>query len=850
MPIADGLQLTFDAALEGNAWPGPLADRSAAIGEAWLGPLGLLARLETELGLLAPKTSSAERAADLVRKLAGEDGFWRASFEADPMATCRRLLTDRDTLALWGWNGEPAGARLSELWRATTGASPGIADRLRRILALLPRRSVDLTSIRIVEPVASLPPVWRSVFAALEHAGVRIELTPLVDAPARGDLAAARQHGFKPVGDGTLQLVRPHGPLAAADEVAAALSVFPELPAVVIIGADSILDEAMVRYGLPRLGAERPAPSSCGIVRLVVETAFTPMDPTDLHALLCMDPGPIPRAVASRLAGALQQLPSRAAESWTKALDEGIARLEEDRRPSVEERLRHLLDPVVDREAGLPVEALVLRMRALSTWARGRLATAPRLASLISFAESLVSLARALGVAALSRVELRRLCDEVDPRTMAGPPAETGINTVLQPGALLGPVRHVIWWRFTRDRAVAPPRLRLSEQEVAMLRAAGVTPPDAGAAMAAEARRWRRPLTCATASLILVCPKTSEARDAAHPHPLWDELCASMDDPAAARTLVASTITSVEARRTRAVLRALPRAFDTARSPTPIALRPIESASSIEKLLGCSLAYVLTYPARIRSGLGTGPAAPSPLLFGTLAHHLLAQVFSDGGLTPDAAAARAAAMVDASLAGLAENLALPDHQRERSSLRLAIVESARAIGALLHKTKATIRGAEFSLDRELDHYRIQGRADIVFSNPDIVLDYKWGTSGHRDRLEGGTAVQLATYAEMGRQGEAFPGIGYLNLQNQKLFVSSGTEVPGVRPVGNVHVKDVWAATRSAIDQRRRELGEGRLVAPSALVDADKSSLVEGVMRIQPSCGYCEHAALCGKRATT
>ena len=851
MPIMDGLQLTFDAALDGHSWPGPLGSRSAAIGEAWLGPLGLLARLETELGLLAPKTSSAQRAADLGRQLAGRDGFWRASFEADPMATCRRLLTDRDTLALWGWSGEPAGERLGELWRATTGASPGIADRLRRILALLPRRSVDLTSIRIVEPVATLPPVWRMVFDALERAGVRIELAPLVNAPARGDLAGARQGGFEPVGDGTLQLVRPHGPLAAADEVAAALSVFPDLHEVVIIGADSILDEAMVRYGLPRLGSDRPGPSSSTIVRLVIESAFTPMDPTDLHALLCMDPGPIPRGVAGRLAGALQQFPSRAAESWTRALAEGLAGLEdEDRRSSVQERLRALLEPVVDREAVLPIEALAVRLRTLSMWARGRLASAPTLASLISFAEGVISLARTMGGVALSRVELRRLCDEVDPRTTAGPPAEAGINPVPQPGAILGPARHVIWWGFTRDRALAPPRLRLSEQESAMLRAAGVTPPDAGAAMAAEARRWRRPLTCSTGSLILVCPKTNEARDAAHPHPLWDELCAAMVEPAAARLLVASTITSVAARRTRAVLRPLPRAFDTARAPQPIALRPKESASSLEKLLGCSLAYALTYAARIPTGLGTGPQAPAPRLFGTLAHHILAQVFSGGALTPDAAAARAEAIVDASLAGLAENLALPDHQRERSALRLAIIGSAREIGVLLRETKATIRGVELALVRELEHFTLEGRADIVFAHPDLVLDYKWSTSTHRDRLEDGTAVQLATYAELGRQGEAFPGVGYLNLQNQKLFVSPGTAIPGVRPVGKVHVKDVWAATRSAIDQRRRELGEGRLVAPGALLDADESSLNEGVLRIEPGCHYCAYSTLCGKRAST
>lgn len=850
MSIADGLRLTFDAALDGNSWPGPLVGRNAAIGEAWLGPLGLLARLETELGLLAPQTSSAERAADLGRELAHQDGFWRASFDADPMATCRRLLTDRDTLALWGWNGEPAGPRLGQLWSATREASPGIADRLRRIIALLPRRSVDISSIRIVEAVDTLPPLWAMVFAALERSGVRIDHAPLVDAAARGDLAAARRTGFTPVGDGTLQLVRPHGPLAAADEVAAALTTFPDLDDVVIIGADSILDEAMVRFGLPRLGSERPAPSSSAIVRLVVESAFTPMDPSDLHALLCMDPGPIPRSIAWRLAGALDQFPSRGAESWIEALAQGIESIDDARRPRVKERLRALLDPVVGRDASLCVDDLATRMRAVTTWARGRLEAVPSLDALLAFADRLVGLARTMGVSALNRIELRRLCDEVDPRTIAGSPAEAGINTVPRPGAILGPARHVVWWGFTRDRALASPRLRLSEQESNMLRAAGVTPPNAGASMAAEARRWRRPLTCTTDTLILVCPKTSESSEAGHPHPLWDELCASMTDSSAERRLHSPTITSVHAPRTRAVLRPLPIAFDSARSPSPILLRATESASSLEKLLGCSLAYTFSYPARIRSGLSCGPKEPSPLLFGTLAHHVLANVFGSGALSPDAAAARAEAIIDETLAGLAENLSLPDHQLERSTVRRAIVESAREVGVLLQKTNASIRGVELELRRELENFSVQGRADIMFSKPGLVLDYKWGTASHRERLKSGTAIQLATYAELGREGDDTPGAGYLNLRTQQLLVSHGTDVPDVSPVGRVHVKDVWAAAKIAIEQRREALLEGRLVAPGALVDADASSLVDGVMRIEPGCFYCEYSTLCGRRGTT
>lgn len=848
MPVTDGLYVVFDPAIDGGAWPGPLRDRNAVIGEAWLGPLGLLDRLEVELGLLARHATATERVADLSRKLANKDGFWRSSFETDPIATSRRLLADRGTLALWGWRGEPVSERLVALWNATEDALPGVADRLRRIVELLPRRNVDISAIRIVESVETLPPLWRQVLEGLRNAGVGIDEALLIDNPATGDLAAARGSGFAPRGDGTLQLVRPHGPLAAADEVAAALAAFPDLRDVVLIGSDAILDEAMFRHGLPRVGAEVASPASSVLVRLIVESAFTPMDPADLHALLCTEPGPIPRGIARRLASALQSFPSRGAPAWREALAEGLNQIDEAQRPALARRLTELLDPVAERAGELTITQLTARLRTLTTWARGRLPSAPSLSEVITFAEGLLSLAEIMGLANIGRAQLRRLCDEVDRRWVSGPTAEAGLATVPRAGAILGAVRVGVWWGFRRDLAPAPPRLRLSEQERAALRAVGVTPPDAGAEMAGEARRWRRPLTLTSDVLILVCPRTNEAGDADHPHPLWDELCSSMLDPASAARLQSTAIKlPVVARRERVERRSLPIAIDSVRVPGPIAVRNPESPSSVERLLGCSLAWALHYPALLRAGLSHGPSEPSPLLYGTVAHHVLAHVFADGVLAAEAAATRAEALIDASLAALAENLSLPDHQVERSAVKRAIVDSAREIGSILTKTGASIRGAELPLTRTFSQLTIAGRADLVLAKPDVVIDYKWGPSANRQRLISGTAIQLATYAELGREAEAMPGIGYFMLRNQQLMIAPGTALPDAIQPGAHAVGDMWRATVAALEDRLRELSEGKLSAPGALVDADDSVLADGVLRVAPPCEYCQLATLCGRR---
>jgi hypothetical protein len=213
-----GLEVVFDWAIDGGGWPGPLAEvHDTSVGETWLGPLGLLGRLELELGLPSRHATPLERVIALTSTMSGTNGFWARSFDTDPIATARRLLDDRDTLVTWGWSGQPASERLAALWSATAPARPGVPDRLRVVLDALVRRQIDLASVRVVDPVDHVPPLWQQVFVALQRQGVRVLEQPLPVVPSAGDLAGARASGFTPIGDGTLQLLRPHGSLAAAE---------------------------------------------------------------------------------------------------------------------------------------------------------------------------------------------------------------------------------------------------------------------------------------------------------------------------------------------------------------------------------------------------------------------------------------------------------------------------------------------------------------------------------------------------------------------------------------------------------------------------------------------------------
>lgn len=844
------MRLCFDPSIDRGAWPGPLQHVAAVEGIAWVGPHGLIERLETLLGLGGIHLSRSARACQLLSRLRDRDGWWAASFEADPLGTADRLIADRDALRLWGWHGEPASERLAALWTATADVAPGVADRIDAIVASLGSRSIALAEVSLFVPLDGLEPAWRTLFAKLRAVGVAIEEAPVASSEATGDLRAARQAPFEPAGDGTLMLVRPQGALEAAEEVAGALAARGSLDGVVLVNPDEVLERALRRHGLPGVGRGAALPASAGLLRMVIEAAFTPMDAADLHALLCFDPGPVPRRVAWRLINAIRKQPGRGGDEWQAALVEGLARIEEPRRAEITARLDSLLMPVASADDSIAASKIVERLDVLGAWARARAGSTPSLIGVVQQVSDAKAMIELIGDAALTRVALQRLCDEISGRGLAAA-GEAGLAAVDDAGAVLGPAPTIIWWGFTRDHAPALQRLRLSRRERAQLEALGVSPPIPGHGVAAEAARWRRPLEQATGVLALVCPRTDEAGDAAFPHPLWDELRAAMPDAKSSSRLERKHVEiPVRAARRGVPARSLPLARAAISVGRALALRATESPSSLETLLGCSLQWALRYHGQLREGVSSGPPAPGPLLNGTVAHDLLARLFADGLPTSaHDAHARALALVDDHLAQLCETLHLPRYQVERVAVTAAIAESARTLTQLVHDLGATVRGVEVEHAASLDGVAVQGTVDLALDHPSAVLDLKWGKSTNRTRLERGAALQLAAYAELvAAETGVRPQVAYFILRTQDLFAPRSATLLGAKEVGDATIADTWSGARTSIRRRTDELAVGQLHAPSAEGVDVESELGAAGLTLAPGCQYCSFGSLCGRRA--
>jgi hypothetical protein len=126
---SDGLAVVFDPAIDGGSWP-PLAGDDAAFGVAWLGPQGLLDRLELELGVARSHALPIEREIDLARCLIGSSGFWTDSFakicdgeppRPTPSSAARAVVPDHRDRCIEVQGRAPVDTRINHGLTMTTG---------------------------------------------------------------------------------------------------------------------------------------------------------------------------------------------------------------------------------------------------------------------------------------------------------------------------------------------------------------------------------------------------------------------------------------------------------------------------------------------------------------------------------------------------------------------------------------------------------------------------------------------------------------------------------------------------------------------------------------------------------
>ncbi len=885
------MKITLDIDFDSGAWPGPLfcdappdgppappsGRPRAAFGKAWLGPAGLLTTLETALGIPTKPLSRLERVAAFLPRVRQEDGFWSASAEADALATAETLLNWRDVLWHAGWRGPWGSPRLAQLFELTRDVPPGVPDRLIAVERALLGRSAGIESIRVLHGFNELTDAWRRVFTALEKQRTTIieSKVPPPDGTGRGktDLATLGWADFAPQGDGTLQLVRPPGPLQAAEEVAAWLAANFETrdvsPSTLIITPDEVLDAALARFGVPTVGAALPASENVllQLLPLVLALGYKPPDPQRALELLTLPQTPFPRRLARGLVAALNEVPAVESEAWDQAITEGLSAIDDEgRRQRVEARVQTFLVPRVERGSRYPTAEVTARAQALAQWlaARGELDeehpdrwVAPR-AQISAFLRVL----QLSELTELAEPELVRLIQEATAQVGGTPvhDALAGVRSVGAPGAVAGPVSTVVWWDFTLARAPSVRRFPFSAAEREELAGHQVYLPEPANEAIALAARWRRPFEQTTGTLLLVCPETDAGGETSHPHPAWDEIVANVARGHDPTSLVHQAPRSPQKRATRQrQLRPLPmpvRRWQVERHV--IQHRPTESASSLGKVVGCPFSWVAEYSAKLYGGQ-TAELPSGTQLLGSFLHAVLEGLLRDDMAaaqprgqqrTPDQAATRAGQLFDQLGPRYAAALFLPGANAEQARARRMAVESARALFVLLRDHDRSVRAVEAQYEAEALGTRIAGRADLVLE-PLSVIDFKGGSASYkRKELEAGTAYQLAVYARLlqGRR-RTLPPVAYFTLANQELLTTHPGGFPGAVPLAGPGIDETWAAVEKAYAIAWNRLNQGEVTATA--IEAEdaappkKSSIASGILELTPPCRFCDKGALCG-----
>ena len=836
-----------------------------------IGPAGFVDLLATWLGVPTCRSSDAARIAACQAILWQGDrhAFWSASLKRDPWSTAKAVLELRDALWLAGWDGT-AGAdappRVADLAHLSDTFPKGEADILAVIPAALSARGGGgLPMLVLAEPARLWPFAWRRVFNALLSQGVTIEDLPQPIAKGVTDLGglSASMRGDGPANwraDGSLLLLASESEIEADDVMSSWLSAGGDDIAVVK-QAGGLLDAFLRSRHLPRLGEHS---ATGGLLPLALAVRWEPFDPTAALEFLSLPRMPLGRA-ARRLSAAIVESPGHGGPAFESAIRQAVMdrlrRLRDDgvTRAKRKRQARALIADIsfwlpaqrYSRNEGLPAaEALTVCERVVA-WSQRQKDPATGAA-----AAALADAINALGQEILAPALVGRMLEAVADVGAAPSHAEAAPWLLATaPGALLAPVRTVLWW-LTDAASAVPPPWRATERS--WMSAIGLEPDTAATRRGRERAALLRTVCAATDRLVLVRPRTVNGEVAvAHPLLADIEACFGGFPQGAWNEAGPLRDGGTLAGRDLPTIAAVPLA-----PPAPlrlwtvpkggVAARDVESASGMEALLGCKLAWGLRYAAKLRSD---GPAMlpDTDRLTGRFLHRILQLLFENRSVEPERAEGNARALFDRLLSQEAAPLLQLGQETRRARALHLLVQAVVVLKQRLAGSGLTVESVERTLRRPLPWGGVlEGRLDLLLQRPAdglrLVLDAKWTRSGkrYRESLALDRSVQLSAYAWLAEVLGQPVTAGYFLIRQARLHTAQAEPIAGAA-VDGADLPRTWVRVLRSYAAALDEVKEGHLVAagvassPSGEPADDDDDRLE----VAPPCGWCDYRALCG-----
>jgi ATP-dependent helicase/nuclease subunit B len=911
------VQIVFGWNLDGLSFPETVTSHCASYNSQVTGPAGLLALLETKLGLGSPTLSRALRTAQYLSLLQNsssskESVYWQ-SLQRDPWATAEYLLTLRDELLAAGWSGHPIDmvprvTALAEI-EQTGSVAQGFAERLIQVNSTIAKgkskRLID--EITLVGPQLSLPPIYRQTIQLLQKSGTVIREQPIKAHGSGGDLLSlqtsllAKSNGqqLELKGDGSVTILDADDEIQAAELTAAWLAKQEDQQNIALIRGDNsaLLGEACQRYELPNIGtsARSQFRAILQVLPLSLELTWRPLDPRKLIEFLCIQGGPIPSWLASRLISALGQAPGMGSDEWNQVWNDTIERqtgwvkrdnpemssaeAEQVARTKVAEWQVWFQERALPENREFSLRDATDMCKRVEKWA-GTAARStgsqalPLYEIAANHARLLTQLLHQVGSQNFSLTQMRRMVQAVTGYGASLADFHAAPWSVVDhPGQIWGPAQTVCWWGFAQPQWPAFRNTIWSDQQLSALQEAGVNVEHPLDRFRRDSFAWQMPVTNAISRLVLIKPRVV-AGQRAIAHPLWDELSGLIEEKQMVQLTVAAnglfdapqlsvaqtTVISEPVARMQ-----LPKVLRNWKVPiNSIKARERESFSSIDKLLGCQLAWVLNYSCKMRKAKALD-IPEKQLLLGKLAHAVVKRMYDcKKDWQPEEARAFAATTVMELVPKMASSLLLPGSAPQLRQARESIPSSVEHLTKLLIDADAKVEGCEIPLKAKINEQtELFGDLDLLVRLPSdtfVVLDFKWSSKPffYRSRIVQGRALQLAIYSWLASQKQltvgqdaeqsGFPAAGFFMFRHGQLFFTEDGIFPNYTVVRRSArtLEDTWNLTIDAYNREIANLKNGNVTATD--VDPDRAELTVFTVptMADPPCKFCDFTHFCGK----
>jgi hypothetical protein len=765
--------------------------------------------------------------------------FYRASFEADQMATATEMLSRRDELLLSGWIGEAdptAPNRLqtfAELEAITCvedcseeprqenqiGLYPGFSDRFVQILAHLKTRRNPIQEIVLLEPRPLLMKHLQELIEQLEEQGTRITQQEQLPKNDTSDLAIFQQilangstkteHTFQV--DGSLHIIRCKRETDAATFLASLLRRNKQWqPHVLMTEKNRTLDNALIQEGLPSMGilSASLARPVLQIIKLAPAFLWEPIDPSKIMEFVNLKVKPLEEELAHRIAQQLAQSPGINGEGWRITIgsyfDELNAKASGNAHLKVGEIrqqynfwFRRSRYPI---SSSVPIGEVIELYQYIKDWSFQIFEeSGNRQKSLLVLskqAKRIEELLHTLPEQQLSYLELERIIRTIyEPSPVVFRAQEVGhAPFVHHATAFLEPVDQLIWWNFTQaepnhffSRWYQAERQYLADRSVVL-----DTPKEENARLIWQRRQ---PVLHAQEQLILVVPEQVGGKEVAK-HPLYSDLEAAFSnveaisidlEEEATCQLLASHFQLPAFRQLATQQLGTPNAFIKLPTLANYLTENKETYTSLDNCLYYPYQWVFKYKSRLKKSSILSVVKDQTLL-GNLAHRFFERLLKEEDVT-HWTKFQVESWIDNEAQRMfsQEGAALLMYGREPEKINFLnrIKYAAWSLIDCLHRNGWTVYDTEMNLEGHFGACELRGKADLVLSRGEefAVVDLKWRGSGYRERMiKNQEDLQLVMYAHLLNKTTEYVHTAYFIIERGQMIARDNAAFSELNPI--------------------------------------------------------------------